>query len=333
MTVSPPTPLPTVTPLEGKSFGAALTGVDLNSITPEEFAVLREALYTHKNVIIRNQPDLLPERKPAVTGVDDVRIVGRGTVPAGHYGSTEAKVLAVDSHEKFHKYPLKPEEVEKGDTRFFLPEPKNVSIRFDDETDTPPIVTRAGCTAFVDCVALYESLSEEDKAWVEHSYAEYAPNPFEWNKNVKLRSNGIGLDPSDVAKLADLNEIDASPEEAQILPLLWPNNVTGKSALMYQAPAIRKLHIRTSPDGPFTVLDDPVEVWEKLYKLERPFYTEDNILFAPLQEGDLAVWNNRAVKHSSVQFPESYGPRIAHQCHLASSTPQATPATFSAAPW
>lgn len=40
---------------------------------------------------------------------------------------------------------------------------------------------RPGRTAFLNSVAMYESLSDEDKASVEHSLVEYAPSPYEYS--------------------------------------------------------------------------------------------------------------------------------------------------------
>lgn len=47
-----------------------------------------------------------------------VRIVGRGTLPAGHYGTLEPMELKAGSHQAWHKAPLSDEELASGDTRF-----------------------------------------------------------------------------------------------------------------------------------------------------------------------------------------------------------------------
>jgi xanthine dioxygenase len=54
-----------------------------------------------------------------VSGVDMVRLVGQGTFPAGHFGTTEPLTLAASSHRGFHLTPLDEETMEKEhSTRF-----------------------------------------------------------------------------------------------------------------------------------------------------------------------------------------------------------------------
>ncbi|GAA5918707.1 hypothetical protein JCM6882_008750, partial [Rhodosporidiobolus microsporus] len=59
--------------------------------------------------------------------------------------------------------------------------------------------------------------------------------------------------------------------------------------------------------------------------LQRPFLIPSNILIAPQEESDLAVWLNRGTRHSAIEFPESYGTRVMHQCHLQGSDPVQDP--------
>ena len=56
-----------------------------------------------------------------------------------------------------------------------LPVGAPLTVSFDDESGTTMKVD-PGRTAFLDCTQMYSSLSAEDKAWVEHSRAEYAPS-------------------------------------------------------------------------------------------------------------------------------------------------------------
>jgi xanthine dioxygenase len=47
--------------------------------------------------------------------------------------------------------------------------------------------------------------------------------------------------------------------------------------------------------------------------MQRPFLTPENIVFSPYEEGDLAIWLNRSCRHTAMEYPKSYGPRIMHQ--------------------
>jgi alpha-ketoglutarate-dependent taurine dioxygenase len=69
----------------------------------------------------------------------------------------------------------------------------------------------------------------------------------------------------------------------------------------------------------------------------RPVLRPENIYAHPHKEQDVILWYNRAVWHSIVsllsqkrysivayycvqtEFPQSYGPRVMHQCNVAAS--------------
>jgi hypothetical protein len=50
-----------------------------------------------------------------------------------------------------------------------------------------------GRTAFIDMAQCYAQLSDEDKAWVDHSVVEYAPSPYQVIAPAKAFSNGFGM--------------------------------------------------------------------------------------------------------------------------------------------
>jgi len=45
-------------------------------------------------------------------------MLGKATLPVGHFGSTEPIVLKGSTHVGFHKHPLSQEEIDAGQTRF-----------------------------------------------------------------------------------------------------------------------------------------------------------------------------------------------------------------------
>lgn len=55
---------------------------------------------------------------PAVPCEPMVRMLGRTTVPIGHFGTEEEVTLKSGSHVGFHKEPLAEAEMLGGDTRF-----------------------------------------------------------------------------------------------------------------------------------------------------------------------------------------------------------------------
>ncbi|KAF8963238.1 hypothetical protein BDZ97DRAFT_1904933 [Flammula alnicola] len=145
-----PIPLPeSADPTKFKSFGREVRGVDPANLSPEEFATVRAALYTHDALLFRNA-SLTPEQQYALTKAFDpqsenyghgnkqteadkksilhpdlktiprvpqVQLIGNGTV-YNHEGLAEAK-LKHPSHKTFHKTKVSPEDEAKGVTRFY----------------------------------------------------------------------------------------------------------------------------------------------------------------------------------------------------------------------
>ncbi|GAA5929052.1 hypothetical protein JCM3775_006720 [Rhodotorula graminis] len=366
----------TITPLEHSAgFGASVSGVDLNQLSREDFKEIEYALYKYRLLVVRDQPDLRPESQyrinclfdpdatgkhghgdakevmkefkgkknltgglPSVPDCEMVRIVGRGTLPAGHYGTTEPMELKAGSHQAWHKTPLSDDELASGDTRFSrwhqdaqykpgnhtarvttiyahtLPHGPDVKIRWDDGSGLT-MSAQPGRTAFMDATRMYEALSDEDKRWVDHSLVEYAPSPYEFIINCKGLSNGFGISSDDLE--TPIEDLPLPESQAERLPLVWLNPVTGEKALQFHQIIVRKIHYRTSDDDECRVIDDLREVRKMLDDLQRPFLTPSNVLVAPQEQGDLAIWLNRACRHSPVEYPSS----VMHQCHLQGSDP------------
>lgn len=51
----------TIAPLEGREFGAEITGVDMENLSDADFKTIHDALYTHQVVVIKNQNALTPK--------------------------------------------------------------------------------------------------------------------------------------------------------------------------------------------------------------------------------------------------------------------------------
>lgn len=193
-------------------------------------------------------------------------------------------------------------------------------MRLDDGSSTK-FVARPGRTAFIDGVAMYKALSDEDKAWVKHSKVEYAAAPYEWILNCHGTNNGFSI----VSQGKELSAEDlphAIPEQVQILPLAWTNPVTGELALQFHQIIARRLHVRTSADAPYEIIEDLTTVRKILDDLQYDFLRPGNVLFSPQEEGgehrtrgllvsscanewlsldaDLAVWYNRGLRHTAV---------------------------------
>lgn len=268
------------------------------------------------NKIHKGGKKALVGANPGVPECDHVRMLGKAILPAGHFGVTEPTELKGGTHAGFHKNPLTPAEIESGLTRaqrwhidaaFYkthpprvtslwhmkLPTGPDLTLRWDDGSDTTMQVP-PGRTGFIDCTRMYNELSDEDKVWVDHSEAEYAPSPYQWISGAKAYGNGFNLYSEGLeTPYEDLPGSD--PALIKTYPLVWVNPLTHEKALSVHGIVVRRLHLRTSKDGPTTVIDDVAEVRDKLYKLQRPFLEPDNILMSPVEEGDLLIWWNRYV--------------------------------------
>ncbi|GAA5808975.1 hypothetical protein MFLAVUS_002375 [Mucor flavus] len=133
----------------GVDFGAIVTDLDLETITPHDFEKLFEAVYTYQVVVVRNQGHVRPETQYELTkrfdpqnidvyghgamhrstesviardisplpAVPQVQLLGHGVVK-NHYGIEERK-LTHPSHTVFHQTSLTKEEMDSGLTRFY----------------------------------------------------------------------------------------------------------------------------------------------------------------------------------------------------------------------
>ena len=86
-------------------------------------------------------------------------------------------------------------------------------------------------------------------------------------------------------------------EESKVkeYPMVWHNEVTGKPAFMVHAIIAQKLLLKNSPDAEVQVIDNVDQVRAWLYRISRRMIEPENILIAPYEEGDIAVWNNRVI--------------------------------------
>ncbi|KAK4700045.1 xanthine dioxygenase, partial [Phenoliferia sp. Uapishka_3] len=283
--------------------------------------------------------------KPSLVGANPVpaepmlRLIGRGSIPVGHHGVTEPLTLKSGSHKGFHKDVLTDEQLDAGETRFqrwhidaafyrthppkvtalwthTLPVGPLLTARFDDGSDTTMEV-KPGRTAFIDSTQMYESLSEKDKAWVDHSRAEYAPSPYQWIQDAKAMGNGFGMESDDLeTPLIDLPS--NNPDLVKQYPLVWINPLTGEKALQVHSIIVAELFIRTSADGAETVVDNVSQVRQILYDLQRPFLKPENILISPQGEG-----GDSDTPQSSTQ--RDMGPESAIKYTLQEATTQPSP--------
>jgi alpha-ketoglutarate-dependent taurine dioxygenase len=142
------------TPDQKFNFGATVTNLDLNSISPTNIDALRTAIWTHKVLIVKGQPNLTPQNhwslvtrldpsapqvhshgttatfnakggvltkgRPiiGIPGAENVRLIGKGYQGADHHGIKDLTISKCLTHLDFHAEVQPPGAFEKGHTRF-----------------------------------------------------------------------------------------------------------------------------------------------------------------------------------------------------------------------
>ncbi|OQD85055.1 hypothetical protein PENANT_c011G02293 [Penicillium antarcticum] len=267
-----------------------------------------------------------------------VQVIGSGLVK--EYEGLKDIRLKHPHHKTFHKNPISPEE-DHDLTHFYrwhidsamynldpplvttllavqVPKGRRQICRYDDGTDTTLDVP-LGTTAFFSGYRLYDLLSEEEQHFVCTSKVEYAPHPYIWMSKAKSRSNGLGVI-SEGLELAE-NELPSfETSKIKTYPLAWKNPVTGKLAMMVYPTCVRKIHLENGE-----ILDDLVDIRERLYKLQRRAIDPCYLYTHDWEEGDLVLFNNHGVMHSIVGSFEEDEVRVFRQCNMAASRPPLGP--------
>ncbi|KAK1977177.1 alpha-ketoglutarate dependent xanthine dioxygenase [Colletotrichum cereale] len=287
-----------------------------------------------------------------VPGVENVHVIGKGYQGKDHYGLKDLNLDKSFSYENHHPT-LPSEELENGHARFQgwhfdaplynrepplftafrvirLPKGPDISIQWDDGSGLS-MKSAPGLTPFFCCSQLYEELiTGEEKKIVDNSWVEYAPFPYEWNRNCKFFPTGLGI----VSQGKELSEDaikDMRPDDSKIrrYPMVWVNSATGGKCFQVQANAARRLFIRSSPHEEPKVVDDVAEVRRFLLDIQSRILKPEYILIPPEEEGDLLLWDNWATMHSRVDYPARYGPKT---CHQAGTNASRMPMGPAAAP-
>ncbi|KAL3422670.1 alpha-ketoglutarate dependent xanthine dioxygenase [Phlyctema vagabunda] len=282
----------------------------------------------------------LPTR-PAIPVQPQVHILGRGEIPANHYQfPTGFKIKGVD-HQYFHLPPHIPtKERDAGQSRFYqwhfdgalydtppprvgcllavrTPQGPNVQVQWDDGTGTEMSIA-PGATAMVAGSRALELLSPELRELVYFSRIEYAPHCFEWMSRARSTRLGHSLVTEGLEK--PLEELKPwTRAKLCTYPMVWQNPVTGEHSLQVHGQAALRLFLKSREDAEERVVSELDEVRGFLNQLMRPVLEPSNIYAHRHEEQDVILWYNRALWHSITEFPESYGPRIMHQCNVAAS--------------
>lgn len=191
-----------------------------------------------------------------------------------------------------------------------LPKRRMQTIRYDDGTGDE-LVAPLGTIAFASGEAMYDLLSEEDKAFAGSTKVEYAAHPYLWMASSKSHPTGLGL----VSEGLELDDDELPPIDLasiQILPMCWRNPVTGRLALQVHSSVARRLHLVNGE-----IIDDLERVRDILYQFQRPGIAPQSVYTHDWQEGDFVIFHNRGLLHSVVRTLAEDEVRIMRQCIIS----------------
>ncbi|PYH79283.1 alpha-ketoglutarate dependent xanthine dioxygenase [Aspergillus uvarum CBS 121591] len=275
-----------------------------------------------------------------VRGSKGVTLVGQGYISHNKHGG-DGLTLQSGTHADLHVETLSAEELASGQSRFGAfhfdgviygsypsrvttlrcvqaPKGPDVTIRWDDGTGRT-MTAKPGLTAFINGSQLYEMLTPEEKALADNSSWSPAPQPYVWTGTRKIRNCGLGMAPG--GKTVPLDQLPAwTSDKVYRLPMVWVNPVTGAKCFQILPDVVEKLYVKSKPGAEERTVEDSDEIRLWLNDILDRICTPENILIPEYEEDDVVMFNNWGVLHSSIDFPKSYGTRIMHQCHIASST-------------
>ncbi|KAL2784403.1 hypothetical protein BJX66DRAFT_348422 [Aspergillus keveii] len=298
--------------------------------------------HSHGNLAtIRAKGGILAQGRDVVgiPGAENVRLIGKGFQGEDHFGVKNQTIERGLSND-FHAVPPALEDFENGITRFHrwhldaplygkdpawfttlrcvtLPKGPDMTIEWADgsglQMKTPP-----GRTAFFSTSQLYSLLSKDEKLLVDHSWVEYAPYPYKWIERCKGNSNGLGLaEGGERLTIEELGEYD--PTSVKTYPMVWVNPLTGEKAFHVHGICAKKLYLRSSPDQEPQIVDEIAEILKFVLDIQSRILRPEYILLAPVEEGDVIIWDNYGVFHSAVDYPVKLGPRSMHQANIGGS--------------
>ncbi|KAJ5650231.1 uncharacterized protein N7484_003954 [Penicillium longicatenatum] len=298
--------------------------------------------HSHGNLTtFRAKGGLLAQGREVVgiPGAENVRLIGKGFQGGNHFG-VENHTIDRGLSNDFHAVPPSMEEFEQGITRFqrwhidaplygkdpawfttlrcvTLPKGPDLTVKWADGSGqsmkSPP-----GKTAYFSTSQLYSMLSPDEQVLVDHSWVEYAPYPYKWIEKCKGNTNGLGLAEGG-ERLTDEELGEYDPTAVKKYPMVWVNPLTGEKAFQVHGICAKKLYLRRSKEEQPHIIEDVAEIRKFILGIQNRILKPEYILLAPVEEGDVAIWDNYGLFHSAIDYPISMGPRSMHQANISGS--------------
>jgi len=310
-----------VTPIEGQTFGAVVSGVQVSALNDAELRVVKRAWNEHGILVFRDQ-ELEPKDQvafnlhfPHSKTCDNMRFCG--PLAKEGFDATEWRRW---------KLPGQPEIQLRGHGELsdhygvsgYLDTGKGAREFHSDslhEYDTPPVFTSLYCyatpgedaTLFIDTAHAYDLLTEAQKERAETLFVQYKREPSTLHETGLKADFGASLDT--LGKLYGSAVENAQSGEtvvSEVHPLVWTHPSSGRKAVVSAAMWMYRI---VEADGtPWT----EEASHEYVYKLLKPVY--DKMYAHKWFPKDLVCFDNRRLMHSASKAPSGF--RLLHQVIL-----------------
>ena len=251
------------------ALGAIISGIDLNAtLNGEAQQGLQAALVEHQVLFLRQQFLQAEQQRDLALLFGDLHI--HPIYPAHE---RVAEVMVLDSH----KQDLRDNELWHTDVTFQAAYPQVCVLRAVTLPD------HGGDTVWANTVAAYEGLPEPLKQLAEQLWAVHG-NDYDYAEN--FRQNAAS--DSETAGRASYRKVFTRKTIEAEQPLVHVHPETGEKALLLGHFAKRIKGLRSSESAALLQLFN-----ERIIRLE-------NTVRWSWQEGDVAVWDNRATQHYAI---------------------------------
>lgn len=276
-----------ISPATNGNRGSSVTGFSVSTATEEDYAALREAVYSDRILVLKDQQDITPE---------EFVELGR------HFGDI------VPYYEDTYHHPDHPEIFVSSNLsddgkplgvprtgRFwhsdymFAQEPLSVTI-FAQKILPPG---RRG-TYFIDMVDVFRNLPEELKEEARAATASHSVRRF-----FKIRPEDVFRPLGEV-----IREVEAvSPPSVHNTVVTHP--VTGEE-ILYVSEGFTDHLIGAERDG---LLHDLLEASGQLDTT----FTDPHIVLHTYEPGEIVIWDNRALVHCALHSADPTAPVMSHR--------------------
>lgn len=266
-----------ISPQVGKTLGVVVEGFDANNATPEEIAELKQAVYTSKIAVLKNQ-HLNPQEFLALG--EKMGDVGEYYEPVYHHPDVKKVFVSSNVKEEDGKQVGVPKTGKFWHSDYqFMPRPFDLTLIY------PQVVpTKNRGTFFINMAGAYEKLSEELKLAVKGTNATHSVLRY-----FKIRPDDVYRPISEI-----IDEVNGKTP-----PVISPTAVhhphTDETVLYISEGFTMSIEDADGVSRP----DLLNELLEATGQLDRT-YEHENIHLQTFEKGDMLVWDNRSLIHRAL---------------------------------